>query len=380
MFTVDFRFEENQTTIEFPCNEEFLSAKFDELGVEDKLKTSQYVVGTNYAALKWLVTDFADVDELNFLAKCLDSFDKNELNIFEAVCETREPRSVAEMINITYNIYNYTLVQDMSSMESIGKTHFKAVHIGWNPGEMENADLAKIGRELMNSGKGKVTEKGMLFEHEGAKFINEYDGHNFPEYLYDQCRIFAELEKEDRTEYLYLPTHELAIKKALKRLGATNSDECSIKLEDKETDNLWFERVQDITATESIYAANNVLHTVERAEKNNELDKLEAVIDFADRYDSASIIKLEDNIDNFRYFDNVYDKEGLGRALIDENDDYYIDEDIEEFFMFEQYAESVMNECDCKFCDNGAVLLEGLTLAEILGEDNQSEEMTMGGM
>ena len=48
--------------------------------------------------------------------------------------------------------------------------------------------------------------------------------------------------------------------------------------------------------------------------------------------------------------------------------------------MFEQYAESVMNECDCKFCDYGAVLLEGLTLAEILGEDNQSEEMTMGGM
>lgn len=38
MFTVDFRFEENQTSIEFPCNEEFLSAKFDELGVEDKLK------------------------------------------------------------------------------------------------------------------------------------------------------------------------------------------------------------------------------------------------------------------------------------------------------------------------------------------------------
>ena len=63
MFTVDFRFEENQTTIEFPCNEEFLSAKFDELGVEDKLKTSQYMVGTNYAALKRLVTDFADTDE-----------------------------------------------------------------------------------------------------------------------------------------------------------------------------------------------------------------------------------------------------------------------------------------------------------------------------
>ena len=50
-----------------------------------------------------------------------------------------------------------------------------------------------------------------------------------------------------------------------------------------------------------------------KSRKNKEFYKLEPVIDFADRYDSASIIKLEDNIDNFRYFDNVYDKEGLGR-------------------------------------------------------------------
>ena len=90
------------------------------------------------------------------------------------------------------------------------------MHIGWNPGEMENADLAKIGRELMNSGKGKVTEKGMLFEHEGAKFINEYDGHNFPEYLYDQCRIFVELKRTTEKNICILPTHELTIKSAEK--------------------------------------------------------------------------------------------------------------------------------------------------------------------
>ena len=83
MFTVDFRFEENQTTIEFPCNEEFLSAKFDELGVEDKLKTSQYMVGTNYAALKRLVTDFVDADERIKDLKTLN--DKYGIAIFEYV-------------------------------------------------------------------------------------------------------------------------------------------------------------------------------------------------------------------------------------------------------------------------------------------------------
>lgn len=78
---------------------------------------------------------------------------------------------------------------------------------------MENANLTKMGRELIRSEKGKMTEKGILFEHEGSRHINEYDGHSFLEYLYDQCRIFAELKKEDRKEYLYLLTHELAIKK-----------------------------------------------------------------------------------------------------------------------------------------------------------------------
>ena len=50
MFTVDFRFEENQTTIEFPCNEEFLSAKFDELGVKDKLKMNHSQVSRHKKA------------------------------------------------------------------------------------------------------------------------------------------------------------------------------------------------------------------------------------------------------------------------------------------------------------------------------------------
>ena len=40
MFSANFRFDENQTTIKFPCDEEYLSVRFNELGVADKLKTS----------------------------------------------------------------------------------------------------------------------------------------------------------------------------------------------------------------------------------------------------------------------------------------------------------------------------------------------------
>ena len=61
-----------------------------------------------YDVSKRLVTVPADVDE--FLAKRLNGFDKNELNIFEGVCETRVPQDLTEMINVTYNIHNCTLV------------------------------------------------------------------------------------------------------------------------------------------------------------------------------------------------------------------------------------------------------------------------------
>ena len=48
MFSANFRFDENQTTIKFPCDEEYLSVRFNEWGVADKLKTSQYMTGTDY--------------------------------------------------------------------------------------------------------------------------------------------------------------------------------------------------------------------------------------------------------------------------------------------------------------------------------------------
>ena len=51
MFSANFRFDENQTTIKFPCDEEYLSVRFNELGVADKLKTSQYMTGTDYTPL-----------------------------------------------------------------------------------------------------------------------------------------------------------------------------------------------------------------------------------------------------------------------------------------------------------------------------------------
>ena len=228
MFTVKFKYLDNEVKIDFPCDEAYLSAKLSVLGVKDKLNTRQYVIGADCDYLKRFETDFVDVDELNFLAKRLDGFTEDEKNMFEALAEVKKAESVAELINYTNNIHNYTLIQDISSMEKIGEKHFKDVHLAWLPEEYEKADFTEIGRELMRSGAGKATNKGLIFEHKDAVFMKEYNGQNFPEYLSDDCSVIAEMVFEGKSEYVYLPAHPISIDKALKRLGAESVDSCEV--------------------------------------------------------------------------------------------------------------------------------------------------------
>lgn len=378
MFTVKFKYLDNEVKIDFPCDEAHLIAKLSVLGVEDKLDTRQYVIDTDCDYLKRFETDFVDMDELNFLAKSLDSFIKEEQDIFEALVEVKKAETVAELINLTYNIHNYTLIQDMSSMEKIGEKHFKDVHLAWLPEEFKKADFAKIGKELIESGNGMTTNKGLLFEHNDAKFVAQYNGENFPEFLYGNCDVIAEIEYKGRTEYVYMPEEPLAIEKALKRLGAEKADKLNVSLDNlKVDDKIWSDILKDIVRTEDIHAVNEVVNTVHNFSDNNEINKLINVIEFAGRTDSKSILKLANNLDEFRYYAEATNEEDLGRALIKENEEYFIHEDIEDFFMYEQYAESVIRESDVKFTDGGIVILGGKTLEEILSEDIQGQELNM---
>lgn len=378
MFTVKFKYLDNEVKIDFPCDEAHLMAKLSVLGVGDTLNTRQYVIDTDCDYLRHFETDFVDMDELNFLAKRLDSFIKEEQDIFEALVEVKKAESVAELINYTYNIHNYTLIQDISSMEKIGEKHFKDVHLAWLPEEFEKADFAAIGKELMQSDTGKPTNKGLLFEHDGAVYVKEYNGQNFPEYSSDDCNVIAELSYDGKSEYVYLPAYPLSIDKALKRLGAESADLCEVYLDDVEIGyKAWLEKLIKIAETEDIYAVNKVAGIIHKM-TGDEMDKLDAVIEFAGKTDSEAIARLASDLDEFKFYEGVFNEEDLGRALIEENDEYSIHEDIADFFMFEQYAESIMSESDTQFTESGVVILSGKTLSEILDETQEnSMEMNL---
>lgn len=108
--------------IEFPCDENYLYAKLAEFRVEDKTNTFLLIEEIDDEGMENLKSKFVNLDELNYLAKRLDSFGMLERDKFNTVVEYQSLTSVKDMINLTFNMGHYTLIQDLSSMEEVGNT------------------------------------------------------------------------------------------------------------------------------------------------------------------------------------------------------------------------------------------------------------------
>ena len=99
-----------------------------------------------------------NIEEINFLAKRMESFDKREKRQFDAIASQLKPSTGQDLINQTFNLSRYTLISDFSSLTEIGKTHIINRKQAMSFDEMASTDFAKIGKDLIESGKADLRE------------------------------------------------------------------------------------------------------------------------------------------------------------------------------------------------------------------------------
>ena len=88
MFTVTVRWGDNYADIEFPCTDSELQSKLEQLHPAAPHSDSIFILSVQEpTALSVLEDQFLDLDELNYLAKRMDSFDMNELFQFYAAAQ-----------------------------------------------------------------------------------------------------------------------------------------------------------------------------------------------------------------------------------------------------------------------------------------------------
>ena len=257
---------------------------------------------TEPESLKYMEGHEWNIEEINFLAKRMESFDKREKRQFDAIASQLKPSTGQDLINQTFNLSRYTLISDFSSLTEIGKTHIINRKQAMSFDEMASTDFAKIGKDLIESGKGIPTAYGVMFINEDIPMDIVYNGKHFPEYDYKGSLATVAVTCKGETEYLYLPCSIQDINHALTKLPAKTWEECECTLESSNFPaEDWNENSKSILANEGVYCLNNVCEAVRRLHDESDFEKLSAAMQMADVDDSGSIAVIANQLSDFIY-------------------------------------------------------------------------------
>lgn len=256
------------TEIRFPCSETELSKKLGEIGMNSEhLAPIATVIEIEPSELSVLEDCEVSIDALNYFSKRLDGMDELEYKQFLAVLschEISEGWGLKNIINLTDNLARFTLIEAADGLEKVGLIHMLNVRGALTEFEYKNSEwLAAEGRKLLDLGKGIDTEYGKLYINEGVLFEEIFNGTTFPAYYCEpNAFVMVEIGYGGLLEFVEMPCEDIAVKKALFRLGADDILDCKVEVDSSRdiSDEQW-ERICAVEKTKDIFGLNNLLKT-----------------------------------------------------------------------------------------------------------------------
>ena len=200
-----------------------------QLGIGDPVARDCNIeeISGDFPALRQLEQSNANLDELDYLAKRLDSFDNYEKAQFQGMASKLGLHGVDELINLTFCCQEATIITDFTNFEKVGRRHFLTLGGGISLEKMQGEDFREIARCLIESEVGYITPYGVTYSN-GMELSQIYNGKQFPEYLYEDCMMELELipdtEPKDTANipFLYLPMAQTQIERTMLRIGVDN--------------------------------------------------------------------------------------------------------------------------------------------------------------
>ena len=355
------------------------------LEIGDAVKADCKVVAVDsfFSVLKRTEMLTVNVEELNYLAKRLDSFDTGEAAQFQAMAHKLELFELKDLINLTFCCQQATVITDFSDLAAIGRDHYMNLHGGSaSVDELNKLDGKETARQLIESGSGTITPYGVVYDN-GMKLEQVYDGRFFPCYYYEPNAITVavtsktEPEDTEHITWLYLPMAQEEIDRTLQRAGITAPLDIQLRLEDTQLPN---EVDVLLDMEQESLAGLNVLAQATDELSSDDMKKLGAVVTLAKPQNAEQIKNLVENLDLFDFAPGAHTPEEYGKYMIQQSGHFDYDENLDEFYDYEKYGLQRMGEEDGMFTDRGYIAYKGYTsLAEIM-DGSQSSHMEMGGM
>ena len=318
--------EFGQATIPFPIPDSEYDHTIDlleDMGIGSPTGQDCRVDGldSEYPILNRLVAQSVNVDELDYLAKRLDSFSQSEDVQFEAMACKLDLSDIKDFINLSFSCQQATVITDFSDLERVGKEHSLNINGGSMPTEeYEKLEGRNVALDLILNNAGVITPYGVVYGN-GMKLEPLYDGRHLPVYFYDPPQLAVEIKSgqdSSAEEYLYLPCPNRQIQRTLQRAGTGDQGfQMEIIIDD-----LPPQVSARVSHTRDGLGDLNALCRVVEPLSAAERKKLEAVV-LMTRAESASEVRqLAENLDQF---DFIGDHNGVkavrrieqGRGILD---------------------------------------------------------------
>ena len=355
------------------------------LEIGDAVKADCKVTKTDsfYTVLKRVEMLTVNVEELNYLAKRLDSFDTGEAAQFQAMAHKLELFELKDLINLTFCCQQATVITDFSDLTAIGRNHYMNLHGGSaSVDELNKLDGEETARRLIENGGGTVTPYGVVYDN-GMKLEQVYDGRFFPCYYYEPNAITVavtsktEPEDTEHITWLFLPMVQEEIDRALLRGGITDPSEIRLSLEDS-----WLpHEVLDLLDMDHV-AISELNALVQALDEFSDMSirKYAAAAVMARPHTTEQAKHLAENLDLFDFAPSASTPEEYGKYMIQKSGRFDYGENLDAFYDYEKYGTERMNAEDGMFTDRGYIAYKGYTSMEEVMNGSQSSHMEMRGL
>ena len=354
-----------------------------EIGDAVKADCKVEKIDSFYTVLKRTEMLTVNVEELNYLAKRLDSFDTGEAAQFQAMAHKLELFELKDLINLTFCCQQATVITDFSDISAVGRNHYMNLHGGSaRVDELEALDGVETARQLIENGNGAVTPYGVVYDN-GMKLEPVYDGRFFLCYYYKPNAITvavtskAEPEDTEHITWLFLPMTQEEIDRALQRAGITDPADIRLRLEDTQLPD---EADMLLDMEQESLADLNALAQATDALSSDDMEKLGAVVMLAKPQNAEQIKNLAENLDLFDFALGAHTPVEYGKYMIQQSGHFDYDENLDAFYDYEKYGLQRMGEEDGMFTDRGYIAYKGYYSMEEVMNGSQSNRMEMGGL
>ena len=381
-------------TVEFPIPEDQYEATIralEKIKIGTTLDKDCCVAdlrSTDCPALCRMIGRMVNVDELDWLGKQLESFDRYELLQFNAAAERFGLSSMGEMMDLSFCSREVTVISDFNDLESVGRRHYLTLLITGTPEEQGALVGTETAQRLIANQTGHVTQYGVVYDN-SMKLEQVYDGKHLPQSWWaENCLMELEIgargeADKKKFEWVQLPASQIKLERAMLRAGIPSCGEIQLlfsgsRFPDEVDCALDFEH-------ESLFELNRLCQVCSNF-KEQDFEKLGAVCQMAKPACAANIRQLAENLDQFDFAPDAHTPEELGKYMIQRSGHYEYDERLEDFYNYGDYGVKKLLQEDGVFVDRGYISYNGtLTLDELMLDDSaesyrQEQDMQMGGM